>query len=129
MKLLKGFAALSAAVLLCSAAMIPASAADTPQYQKGDVNMDGTVNELDAQLIMEDYTDWILDKDHILTEEQLALADVDGESVTIPHNGNTSYATIIDAMKIMQYSLAVNLGYENVTFANAWEFIAEEENA
>ncbi len=122
MKLLKGFAALSAAVLLCSAGMIPAAAADTPQYQKGDVNMDGTVDVKDAVLVAESYCGWIVGKDHFLTEEQMVLADV-ADTEPLFYLGRETNITIQDASDLLCYALLHDVGYEEVTFNNMQEYL------
>ncbi len=77
----KLFAALTAAALLCGVMTAPASAEQ--KYQMGDVNMDGEVSIEDPFLILMEYVEHcVATKPHILTPEQLALADVDGLSYT-----------------------------------------------
>ena len=76
----KFFAALTAAALLCGAMTAPASAEQ--KYQIGDVNMDGEVSVEDPYLVLIEYVDYCVGcaMEHVLTPEQLALADVDGLS-------------------------------------------------
>ena len=60
-----------------AAATTTTTTAPRPVYQMGDVNLDGIVNNDDAQLVLADYQAVVLDgKPSILTDEQRALADV-----------------------------------------------------
>lgn len=71
----KLISALLSATLLAGAAAMPAAAEET--YSLGDVTMDGVVDVADAMDLMRYYTDVILlEMDGNLTEDQLALADV-----------------------------------------------------
>ena len=73
----KIFAELAASLMLCGVLTAPAAAETT--YKKGDVNMDGEVSVEDVMMALIDYTDYLVErKVHTLTEEQMALADVDG---------------------------------------------------
>ena len=49
---------------------------DVSAYQMGDVNMDGTVNLLDARMVADQFNFWIIDEDFNMTDDQLYLADV-----------------------------------------------------
>ncbi len=98
MKQLKLFAALVAAATLCGAMTAPVSAA--PAYQKGDINMDGEVGPEDAMLALIEYTEYLIaHKPHTLTDEQLELADVDGEALGFWNR--TSPVTCLDASYIL----------------------------
>ncbi|MBR3269098.1 MAG: hypothetical protein IKI58_10320 [Oscillospiraceae bacterium] len=110
MKLRKLFAFLSAGVLCCCALGGTAFAEETepaaPQeYQLGDITMDGEINIDDAQLALRVYT-WMLShvdpvQKHFVTEEQLALGNVDGIESNV--NGITSPIDLDDATFILYY--------------------------
>ena len=98
------FAALAASVMLCGVLTAPA-AAET-KYKKGDVNMDGEVSVEDVMLALTDYTDYLLAyKPHVLTEEQIELADVNGKSGS-ERRGRESKVTVEDAHAILAYYTA-----------------------
>lgn len=96
----KIFAALAASLMLCGVLTAPAAAETT--YKKGDVNMDGEVSVEDVMMALIDYTDYLVArKVHTLTEEQMALADVDGLSST--YRSRTTSVTVEDAHIILVY--------------------------
>ena len=100
----KIFAALAASLMLCGVLTAPAAA--EAKYKKGDVNMDGEISSDDAILALRDYTEYLLAYNpHILTEEQLELADVDGTSSS-EIRGRTSKVSVVDASYILQYYTA-----------------------
>ena len=74
----KLFSILAAAVLGCTALYTPVLAAETdePVYQMGDVNMDGKVDCCDAQLALQYYCDRMVNKEGVLTEQQIDLANI-----------------------------------------------------
>ena len=74
------------------------------QYKMGDVNRDGEITREDARLVLKDYTEFIvvLKEQHILDEEQLALADIDGKA-EISASGIVSGASVTDAYLIETY--------------------------
>ena len=97
----KFFAALAASVMLCGMLTAPAAAETT--YKKGDVNMDGEVSVDDVMLVLTDYVDYLLAyKPHVLTEEQIELADVNGKSKS-ERRGRESKVTVEDAQAILVY--------------------------
>ena len=70
--------ALTAAVMLGTLLTAPVSAEETA-YKMGDVNMDGFIGADDAQLVLVDFL-WnmvFLPENRVLTEEQIALGNVD----------------------------------------------------
>lgn len=98
------FAALAASVMLCGVLAAPAAAETT--YKKGDVNMDGEIGPDDVQLALIDYTEYLVAlKEHTLTDEQIELADIDGESGENRWNEyyHVSKVTIIDVQAILMY--------------------------
>ncbi len=110
MKLKRLFAFLSAAVLGCCALGGTAFAeetepAATQEYQLGDITMDGEINIDDAQLALSVYT-WMLShvdpvQKHFVTEEQLALGNVDGIERLV--FGRTAPVDLNDALFILYY--------------------------
>ena len=65
--------------MLCGMLTAPVSAAEiTPQM--GDVNLDGSVDTGDSQLILRDYVEVMCQLDGCLTKEQRALGNVDGKT-------------------------------------------------
>ena len=110
MKLKKLFAFLSAGVLCCCALGGTAFAEETEpvdlsQYQMGDINMDGVIDINDAQLALNVYKMMIAHADPVqegmLTEEQLALGNVDGIESII--NGKAAPVDRYDAYFILRY--------------------------
>ena len=75
----KIFAALAAALMLGMTLAAPVSAAEA-EYQMGDVNLDGTVDVADAQLVLVDYVELFCGKKGVLTDIQRQIGNVDGES-------------------------------------------------
>ena len=91
---------MAAAMLLGSALTVPATAA--PAYKKGDINMDGEIGPEDASLALVEYVEYYLaGKPHTLTDEQLALADVD--SVSSVRDNWSSGVNLLDANYILIY--------------------------
>ncbi|MBR6716899.1 MAG: hypothetical protein IKI77_00940 [Oscillospiraceae bacterium] len=102
----KMLAALAASVMLCGVLSAPASAA---AYKKGDINMDGEITAADAQLALIDYTEYLVaGMDHILTEEQLELGNIDGKfkETTDEMGTRISGVTAREAQAILYYYTA-----------------------
>lgn len=97
------FAALAASVMLCGVLTAPAAAETT--YKKGDVNMDGEIGPDDAQLALIDYVEYLVAYHaHTLTDEQIELADIDGESQIAKKDvSRESKLTLCDAQGILMY--------------------------
>ena len=120
----KMLAALAASVMLCGVLSAPASAAG---YKKGDVNMDGKITALDAQLALIDYTEYLVaGMDHTLTEEQLELADVNEKSYTTSEafGSRTSPVNVIDSMGILYYYTA-SIADESVKERDIVDYLKE----
>ncbi len=98
------FAALAASVMLCGVLTAPAAAETT--YKKGDVNMDGEIGPDDSQLVLKEYCTYVvaaIDK-HVLSAEQLELANVTGVSREIPdYPERHSDISVEDAQTILMY--------------------------
>ncbi len=95
---------------------------DLSLYSLGDVDMDGEVTAYDACVIQHNYTALLAGFSDILTEDQLRLADVDGESVWFKSGEKWIAATAVDATLVLTYAGLKNAGYE-FTFE---EYLAEE---
>ena len=76
---------------------------EKPKYKMGDVNRDGEITIEDALLTEIEYTEYVVAmKAHVLDEEQIMLADIDG--ITKVHsNGRVSAVDITDASVILAY--------------------------
>lgn len=122
MKITRIIAAMSASVPLCSTFVMTAYAEETPEYEKGDVNMDGNITALDAQFALMDYLMFgVMEGSHILTDEQLALADVTDYQLERT-DGSIITVTAIDSMNILQVATLRMVGHENVTFDNLSDY-------
>lgn len=75
MKTRKAISFLTAAVMAVSALPILSVSAEENTYALGDVDMDGYVTGHDAAMVSR----YVLDDGYTLTEEQLTLADVNGD--------------------------------------------------
>lgn len=77
---------------------------EKPKYKMGDVNRDGEITREDAILALKEYGEYVvgLQKEHVLDEEQLMLANIDG--ITKVHSNGREYAVdITDAQVIQTY--------------------------
>ena len=87
---------------------ITAAAAAEPktqksQYKMGDVNRDGEITREDAILAVKEYADYVVAvKAHVLDEEQLLLANINGFT-EIHSNGRASAVDLTDAQAIQAY--------------------------
>ena len=97
------FAAIAAGAMLCGMLTAPVSAAET--YQKGDVNMDGIVDVADAQLVLQEFTWAMVGIDYGLTNEQLELASIIGETTEIFRSEKEIPIGLFDANVILLYYL------------------------
>ncbi|MBR5405791.1 MAG: hypothetical protein IK107_05805 [Oscillospiraceae bacterium] len=95
---------------------------DLSLYSLGDVDMDGEVTAYDACIILSNFTFNLAGWPDVLTEDQLMLADVDGESIWFEDDEKWVSATAMDATIVMTYAGLKNAGYE-FTFE---EYLAEE---
>ena len=135
-KLTKLLSVLSAGVLAVCAAPVSAFAADKPYvptaaemcakgfapvyafgedlslYSLGDIDMDGEVTGYDAYMIAYNYTGVLTGYPDVLTEDQLKLADLDGESVWFESGEKWIAATAVDATLTLTYAGLRNAGYE-----------------
>lgn len=91
-------------VLLCGMLTAPVSAEEIIP-QMGDVNLDGTVNIADAQLILRDYVEVMCQLDGCLTKEQRALGNVDGKTEKFP-DSIEFIASVSDAEFVLIYYCA-----------------------
>ncbi|MBR5362635.1 MAG: hypothetical protein IK134_04860 [Oscillospiraceae bacterium] len=91
-------------VLLCGMLTAPVSAEEIIP-QMGDVNLDGTVNIADAQLILRDYVEVMCQLDGSLTKEQRALGNVDGKTEKFP-DSIEFIASVSDAEFVLIYYCA-----------------------
>ena len=94
---------------------------DLSLYSLGDVDMDGEVTAYDACIIAWNFTYNLAGFSDMMTEDQLKLADVDGESVWFEVDEKWVSATAMDATLVLTYAVMKNAGYE-FTFE---EFLAE----
>ena len=94
---------------------------DLSLYSLGDVDMDGELTGYDACIILSNFTDLLAGFSDVLTEDQLKLADVDGEAVWFEDDEKWVSATAMDATLVLTYVGMKNAGYE-FTFE---EFLAE----
>lgn len=101
MKMKKIIAAVSSFVLLCGAFVMPVSAAEAPNFKKGDVDMNGEVTAIDAQLVLISYLNFVMNGNHTLLDEQLVLADV-YENKPVNSDGNETSVTASDAQFILK---------------------------
>ena len=86
---------------------------DASAYSLGDVNMDGAIDTKDGILIMTEYNDYtVVDEGHVLTEAQLALADVDG----LAELGEDDPIDIKDAIIVMCYYNYTDIVGVDMTF-------------
>ena len=77
---------------------------EKPKYKMGDVNRDGEITREDAILALKEYGEYVvaLQKEHVLDEEQLMLANIDG--ITKVHDNGREYAVdLTDAQVIQTY--------------------------
>ncbi len=95
---------------------------DLSLYSLGDVDMDGEVTAYDACIIAWNFTYNLAGFSDMMTEDQLKLADVDGESIWFEDDEKWVSATAMDATIVMTYAGLKNAGYE-FTFE---EFLAEK---
>ncbi|MCR5305243.1 MAG: hypothetical protein K6E36_01910 [Oscillospiraceae bacterium] len=95
---------------------------DLSLYSLGDVDMDGEVTAYDACVIQYNFTALLAGFSDVLTEDQLKLADVDGEAVWDESEQKWISATAMDATLVLTYAGLKNAGYE-FTFE---EFLAEK---
>ena len=106
----KLFAAIAAGAMLCGMLTAPVSAAET--YQKGDVNMDGSVDTADAQRVLTEYIGFLLGNGCTLTPEQIELCTIYKftaagtiyKFTTADPQGNTVPFSVADAQIIWLYS-------------------------
>ncbi len=83
---------------------------DVSAYEPGDVNMDGTVDVKDVNLICYEVTSYTLvEAGHMLDEKQLILADLDG--VAMGRSGDQ--ISVGDAMFVLHYCNALQIGAVN----------------
>ena len=101
----KLFAAIAAGAMLCGMLTAPVSAAET--YQKGDVNMDGVVDIADAQLIQQEYTDFLCSNKYSFTPEQLQLSSITGITTKGVHDGAEIPFSVADAQVVFSYATDV----------------------
>ena len=94
---------------------------DLSLYSLGDVDMDGEVTAYDACIILSNFAINLAGLPDVLTEDQLKLADVDGESIWFEDDEKWVSATAMDATLVLTYAVMKNAGYE-FTFE---EFLAE----
>ena len=114
-------AALRASVLLGGMIAMPVSEEEAPKYEIGDVDMDGEVTMLDAQLALTDFLEYgVIGQEHTLTEEQLVLADVTDHQIVA--DDRTVQVTSRDALYILQVAVLRLTGYEDVTIGNLDEY-------
>ena len=146
MKTLKHmFAALSAAVLAFCAAAAPAYAAATPAalspapdewreawhtlpvyalgsdlslYLPGDADLDGKVDGFDASLILMHFVMNFTCGWDLLTPDQIAVSNTDGESLPLRYYDGTAYydtecpVCAMDATHVLRYFACHNAGIE-----------------
>ena len=105
----KMLAMLCAAATLFTAAAPAVSAAETPAYQLGDLSMDGKVDTIDARLLLNEAARYLAELPGELTEEQIALGNVDGKS---DEKGNA--ITSKDALLVLDYHVATHLAKMDV---------------
>ncbi len=99
----KLFAAIAAGAMLCGMLTAPVSAAET--YQKGDVNMDGSVDVGDAQRILTEYMFFWVGHGCSLTSEQIELCTITNTSTkTLIESGDTVPFSVADAQIVWRYS-------------------------
>lgn len=107
----KIFTAILTGAMLCGMLTTPVSAAE-PEVRMGDVNFDGAVDIADAQLLLMDYGERLVQKPGILTDAQRAIGNVDGESKALfddlGPDAIVTPITIEDAQYVLNYYL-VNL--------------------
>lgn len=130
----KALAALAAAVLLCCTLISPVSAEET--CQMGDVNMDGVVDLVDSQLVLEDFTEIMCRKEGILSEEQRVLGNVDGAYRESYANPNAIYiCDVVDSQLILLYYVThmcnpettmEDVTGQTITFTEAWQQYRDE---
>jgi hypothetical protein len=110
----KAFAALTAALMLGTAATAPVNAADTlKNHMLGDVDMDGVISLEDAVIALKEYTYVTLyHEEHVLTGEQFALAKVcQNEDAEIHMN---------DAWGILVYYTNKTLFNQDINWKTLW---------
>ena len=103
----KIFTAILTGAMLCGMLTTPVSAAE-PEVRMGDVNFDGAVDIADAQLLLMDYGERLVQKPGILTDAQRAIGNVDGESKALFADSEPNPITVKDAQLVLNYYL-VNL--------------------
>ena len=107
----KIFTAILTGAMLCGMLTTPVSAAE-PEIQMGDVNFDGAVDIADAQLLLIESVERMVQNPGILTDAQRAIGNVDGESEPLfdglGPDAIVTPITIEDAQFVLNYYL-VNL--------------------
>lgn len=88
MKTRKAISFLTAAVMAVSALPILSVSAEESTYALGDVDMDGYITGHDAAMVSR----YVLDNSYTLTEEQLALADVNADGAVNQVDADWIYA-------------------------------------
>ena len=101
----KIFTAILTGAMLCGMLTTPVSAAE-PEVRMGDVNFDGAVDIADAQLLLMDFVDRLVQRPGILTDAQRAIGNVDGESEAIFADSKPDPITLNDAQFVLNYYLA-----------------------
>ena len=101
----KIFTAILTGAMLCGMLTTPVSAAE-PEVRMGDVNFDGAVDIADAQLLLMDFVDRLVQRPGILTDAQRAIGNVDGESEAIFADSEPDPITLNDAQFVLNYYLA-----------------------
>ena len=76
-------------------------------YTSGDVNMDGVVDIADAQLIQQEYTDFLCSNKYSFTPEQLQLSSITGITTKGVHDGVEIPFSVADAQVVFSYATDV----------------------
>ena len=98
----KIFTAILTGAMLCGMLTTPVSAAE-PEIQMGDVNFDGAVDIADAQLLLIESVERMVQNPGILTDAQRAIGNVDGESETLFDDSEPNPITLTDAQFVLIY--------------------------
>ena len=88
------------------------------EYALGDVNMDGIIDVKDATVVLKEYACAIIELPHMISSEQLALADVDGCETESGYR-----VSCRDSQYILQYYNAVITEIDGVEQMTISEFI------
>ncbi|WP_298482319.1 dockerin type I repeat-containing protein [uncultured Ruminococcus sp.] len=130
MKTRKAISFLTAAVMAVSALPILSVSAEESTYALGDVDMDGYITGHDAAMVSR----YVLDESYTLTEEQLALADVNADGAVNQADADWIFENRMymlgDMLKdgTSDYTISLGTSFGIAMKVYAWESVCKPVN-